>query len=326
LKPKNSYIIIYFFVHALLTNIALGQETSLLLKGTQECPYELSLLVEEISSRKYDQSIKDRIQILDSLLEAIPKQESLVIIKAEIYKRTLDLGRKSVVKITQEELKNVNTINVDKNCNTQMGVFLKWLCSSVTAELISISSSIVIQNDSTNVQSKETSDLKKIKILFPLFQKFSSLEYQEVELYFSPMLETILNSIISNLRNMHKYSFRSKKLNERKNLYFFEEVSKKALSTPQTDQIAKIDNINNLSTTEEKTPERSDWMPNEQNLIVIKPDPNYIPPAQLPKPSNDWFEKTTTEALNEENTNKDFNILNEVKNQSDPDDNWYLDE
>lgn len=271
------------------------------IEAKDHLPYEFRLLTH--AANNYLTTSVDRyhliedLKAIDAALNVMKKEEQFFFIKAEIYKEILRY--KPQIELITRYIEPQSLSGLDQKAQEfKDNQYVRWLIESIRQDLTPLLSSSTRNTYLFQRQSKTPiTDVElqkyenKLKILMPWAMLFLQKTNEEINIYCRELLQRSLKSIrlaLTEFNNISKNQapapagdvFKLSHFNVRQNV------------PTQTTDILK-DEL--LETDFNEIPARTDsteWTPKEEAAlspeIFPTPDPNYTPPASLPKAQNDW--------------------------------------
>ena len=276
----------------------------------KKAPYELKVLIESfnmnyLTDEENEHLIKS-IKTLDSLMDKLGNSDRYFIAKSTIYTWVLQNSPNVVVPkdYNVDEFKDIQNI---KN----LSVFSRWLLSAINSDLNAIKSSDLYEEFiKKNERDKKKITYKRlrnrIKLIKPWLFLFFKESPEQISLRLIKHQFDLLESIISHYKLF--YRFKGKSLPQASDtmaIFKFQDLTIKKVKLSDEKILTKIDELME-NHDKAKLPEpkndwiikkEDEWFPKDDiqytkrmNLNLKNPNinPNYTPPKELPKPTNDW--------------------------------------
>lgn len=246
---------------------------------------------------KEKNNLKENIVFLEVAFAKLNKTEIHNIVKSQIYKTIINFLalKKAPLKF---DVDDAETFLKKRISNSKYQLFSKWLMSAFYKDL----KDIIKNNLNSKVLNKKMERKFKLplSLLFTWIELMKSKSFDEFQIFMKMLSHKIFINIKKRIREFILFSKFEKVdfQNELSKKNFFIEITKDGEDkTTQEKKQSKILEI--LAPISEDSlilpgvlKQKKEWMPKEgeQNINIDppQPDPDYIPPKQLPKPVNDW--------------------------------------
>jgi len=273
-----------YFLFFLLSFLGVAKSKSY--KVHKDLPLEFVYLIKSYQNyslnKDEDETFKKYIDFFEIAFSEITKPDLYNIIKSQTYKTIINF-------LTLENApKNINPDKVDsiflkkvKNANLQP--FSEWLFSAFYKDFKNI------------VEDKSLANKRlPLNLFFTWFEVLENKNPNEIQSLMKKLSKRILINIKKRLKDFILFSdFKvidfSKKIDKR---VFFnmesEKIEKKTKKSKVLEILAPVSEDSLILPGVLK--QKEEWLPKEENINITppKPDPNYIPPKNLPSPVNDW--------------------------------------
>ncbi len=273
-----------YFLFFLISFLGIAESKSY--KVHKDLPLEFVYLIKSYQNyslnKDEDETFKKYIDFFEIAFSEITKPDLYNIIKSQTYKTIINF-------LTLENApKNINPDKVDsiflkkvKNANLQP--FSEWLFSAFYKDFKNI------------VEDKSLANKRlPLNLFFTWFEVLENKNPNEIQSLMKKLSKRILINIKKRLKDFILFSdFKvidfSKKIDKR---VFFnmesEKIEKKTKKSKVLEILAPVSEDSLILPGVLK--QKEEWLPKEENINITppKPDPNYIPPKNLPSPVNDW--------------------------------------
>ena len=228
------------------------------------------------------ENFKKNIDFFELTFSEVTKADLYNIIKSQTYKTIINFL--SLVNAqTNINPDKVESIFINKVEKSKLQPFSKWLFSA-------------FYKDYKNIIKTKLSTKKKLPLVlfFTWFQVIENKSPDEIQILIKDLSKKILNNIKRRLKDFILLSnFKSIDFNKKidKKVFFIEEmkkIDKKTKKSKVLEILAPISEDSLILPGILK--KKEEWLPKEKNINITppKPDPNYIPPKNLPSPVNEW--------------------------------------
>jgi hypothetical protein len=259
----------------------------------KDLPAEFSYLIESIQlyplEDKEREALGVKIKELDQMLAELTKEEVYFLLKSEIYKGLLENPRlkNQMAYYNPDILKPLNSIlevRID-----DYHKFAQWLLYAVYSDLSQNFDSAyyktfkVKKNTGLALKNKNLIMIqRKFDFILPWYEEIINSTPEEFHESLKDNMFDLLDVIIMKMQDLIKFSrFDKFKIDpKREELTFF------TTKSPELAQ-KKEEEVLGLTIEEEPkiTAKKEEWTPKN---APMDPDPNYVPPTNLPDPVNDW--------------------------------------
>jgi hypothetical protein len=263
-----------------------------LLAPKSDLPVEFSYLVESFQQYPLQDSERENLsnvlKKLDKLFTQMTKEEVYFILKSEIYKELLNKPRLSQQSQLYDKkiLKKFAEIIDTKIENYHQ--FAKWIIIATYSDLKQIFDSpyfntFIVEKKGIGLKNPNAAMIeKKLNLVLPWYEDIVNQNPEEFHEMLKPLLLVMLDKITIKIEYLLVFS-RFEKIQQTPddNLRYFEikiPMPKEAIKDPLLD----ID-LSAIKPAEQ--PIKDQWLPRNEPM---EPNPNYIPPENLPVPSDDW--------------------------------------
>ncbi|MGB0453522.1 MAG: hypothetical protein ACPGJV_07385 [Bacteriovoracaceae bacterium] len=250
--------ILFFFISA-------SSEASLRIEYSTDLPQEFQYLLKSFEigvNKKQNEKPVEELETLIQMMNLTKREELYLILKPEIYKSILE---------TPPRISGLSPLNIKKDLLDkklkklkESGPFVEWMAKS-------------LYSDFQRYKAKTTSTTKLTLPWLIYIQKESPEQIAKTSL---SLLSLILKRIHKKLKIYIELS-NFKKTNQLDYIRIVKNVS--PVAKKKSDNITDISNqaIDDLS---------KDLDPSSLSVeeLFPKPDPDYKPPGQLPKPAQSW--------------------------------------
>ena len=276
----------------------------------EKSPYELKVLVEsfnmEFLTEEEKQKLKNRLEVLDSLMGSLEQSDRFFIAKTTVYKWVLKATpfTKPPKEFSLEKFETKSKIS-------ELSPFAQWLLMSIKSDVADLVSTNAyqqyrreMQNRGRIIQNKGVE--ARVNLIRPWAYLFTKEQGSLISLRLVKYQFILLDNLISQYQLFHR--FKSKELPPTtKKLTFFrlDDGTQKAENNEQENTIKILDEVIEkhkkanlpvpvsdwqVSKNDEWTPKEDGSLSNEAklNLENPTPDPSYQAPTKLPQPVNDW--------------------------------------
>lgn len=281
-------------------------------------PAEFNYLLESLQKVEFTpaekNSLSSTLKELDAEFTLMTKEEIYLIVKGEIYKTILTY-HKGTSEAPLEEGHMESLQKTLKEKGPKLNAFALWL-------MIALKSDVEVLLNHPNLGQlkliNKNKDLlrlkKKMNLIAPWVQKFLSMEIDEFHNELRPIMWDIFRRIENDARLFVLLGRFEKSKNNSGSLGFFS-----LQETSKADFFPELDSWLRRQTVSKDENKSNDWLPKD-----IRKDPNYIAPAVLPKPIDDWIDSSEWTGI-EKNLLKDTQTGSSTKKVLPrPVDDWIL--
>tara|TARA_B100000029_G_scaffold252103_1_gene249039 strand:- start:350 stop:1192 length:843 start_codon:yes stop_codon:yes gene_type:complete len=273
-----------YFLFFLFSFVGSAQSKSY--KVHKDLPLEFVYLIKSYQNyslnKAEEETFKKNIDFFEITFSETTKPDLYNIIKSQTYKTIINfLPLENAPKNLDPD--KVDSIFLKKVKNANLQPFSEWIFSA-------------FYKDFKNIIEDKSSANKRLplNLFFTWLEVLENKTPNEIQLLMKGLSKLILSNIKKRLNDFILFSdFKvidfSKKIDKR---VFFIMESKKVEKKVKKSKILEI-----LAPVSEDSlilpgilKQKEEWLPKEENINISppKPDPNYIPPKNLPSPVNDW--------------------------------------
>lgn len=260
-------------------------------------PSEVSLIVETLKSQQLSPQHKTRfeenLKVIDRLIPRIKTKDLYFLTKTEIYKSVLVRFKSKNVPRYPSNM-NLFIEREYKKFNSLGTPFTKWLTAAIKADLIYLSSTpeYIFFSNPQNATVKSDLNIKPIKTRVNILLNWIQFLTLENGRRYEEDLPDLLLDLTEHLaRSMKTFVYFTNVKNreyveDNKPMKYFDFTTQKKESSTSLSIIEEI--IDDENKNQKPKQLDSKWVPKDSKQLV--PDPNYTPPASLPKPVDDWLD------------------------------------
>lgn len=306
--------IIFISFLLICSSKSLGEETYKLMyyQASSTIPQDIGLALGHLQLHTDDPSkVRQKIIILDQLLEHLQEQELLMLGKTELYKAIFRRVQNQRPRLEMYELDSLRLAREAYEASKQKELthpYLALLMGGLLNDIQGIMEApgyrtflVRLRANPNQLEGDHLITQRKLEMILPWLQWYQEGELDGVNYQLTRALDWMLDSMVNRF-NDYYYLTRFQRLSiqtERQgDLTFFGlqprpdlDVEPRATEPrPPTLEETLAPVLDYVPPAQLPEPV-NDWLPRDsaQDFFNPSPDPGYTPPTRLPDPVNDWF-------------------------------------
>ena len=286
-----------FFIMFLFSNPLVAEE----IQANNELPTEMKLLINSYNQLSFSTIQKNTflsiLNLLQENIKYLDKANSYILIKSEIYKEALQNPPRKV------RISDLNNEYHPKTFKNKIdSPFYNWLINALYQDYIKLKSEHSFQKlfKQRTLSGKHRVLKKKLERVVGWLKFYKDGSKETVEDYIKNFTINLISKLNFYAQTFSGLSSINKIQNDTYKIYSFtqEEVTQEKTNEQDISQILEepIAGATKITEPEDMTGSKvikdtsMEWKPSKDEFELFpKPDPNYVPPANLPEPTDDWI-------------------------------------